>query len=337
MMPNSSGLRAGTIVAVALFAVLAVLPVAAESFGQGYLVPIVARMIIFAIATSALNLALGFGGMLSFGHALFFGLGAYCVGLPSHFGIDNGLLHLLICIAVTALAGFLTGALSLRTSGFAFIMITLAFAQMGYFLFVSLKQFGGDDGLVIQNTSRFAGLDLGKPMVAYFAALLVLVLVTWWISKLRVAPFGMALRASQQNGRRVNALGMKASSYQLAAYVISAAITGVAGFLSANLNAFATPRIFSWHISGEMVLMLVLGGMGTVFGPVFGAIAYLGLEEILRALMQHWMMVFAPIIVLVAYVSKGGFVALLDRLDQPRREKSVAAKPLASSHAGESL
>ncbi len=334
-MPKISDLRVSTIVALALFTALAVLPLFAVSFDQGYLIPLVARMIIFAIATSALNLALGFGGMLSFGHALFFGLGAYSVGLPAHFGIENGLLQLAICIGVTATAGFLTGALSLRTSGFAFIMITLAFAQMGYFLFVSLKQFGGDDGLVIQNTSRFGSLDLGKPITAYFTALLVLIMMTWWISKLRVAPFGMALRASQQNSRRVNALGLKASSYQLAAYVISAAITGVAGFLSANLNAFATPRIFSWHISGEMVLMLVLGGMGTVFGPVLGAIAYLGLEEILRAYMQHWMMVFAPIIVLVAFISKGGFVALLERLDQPRKKRDIAATPLKPGSAGE--
>ncbi|HSV44916.1 MAG TPA: branched-chain amino acid ABC transporter permease, partial [Ramlibacter sp.] len=198
-----------------------------------------------------------------------------------------------------------------------FIMITLAFAQMGYFLFVSLKNFGGDDGLPIALTSRFGPLDLGSPLTVYGASFLVLAAATWWMARLRVTSFGMALRAARQNPRRVNAIGLKAVHYQLAAYVISGALCGVAGLLLANLNAFASPSAMSWAVSGELIVMVVLGGMGSVFGPLLGAMAYLGLEEILKSATDHWMAVFGPLIVLMALVGKTGLAGLLHRFDRP--------------------
>ena len=308
--------RPSTLVPVLLLVLLALLPAVATATGQPFWISFFARIMIYAIAASALNLALGLGGLVSFGHALFLGIGAYAVALPSFFAIDNGWLHLAFCVAFSALAALVTGAISLRTSGIAFIMITLAFAQMGYFLFVSLKTFGGDDGLPITATSRFGPLNLGSPLAVYGASFLVLVAVTWWMSRLRVTAFGMTLRAARQNARRVNAIGLQALRYQLAAYVISGTLCGVAGLLLANLNAFASPSTMAWMVSGELIVMVVLGGMGSVFGPLLGAIAFLGLEEILRGVTEHWMVVFGPLIVLMA---------LLQRLDRPQAPPAPVA------------
>jgi branched-chain amino acid transport system permease protein len=282
---------------------------------QPFYVALFARIIIYAIAATALNLALGYGGLVSFGHALFLGIGTYSVALPAFYGIDNGWLHLLVCIIVCALIGLLTGAISLRTSGIAFIMITLAFAQMGYFVFVSLKQYGGDDGTTISMTSKLLGLDLGNSYSVYAVSLLVLCLATWWMARLRVAPFGMVLRGAKQNARRINAIGLPSRKYQLSAYVLSSVMCGIAGYLLANLNAFASPSTLSWVISGDLIVMVVIGGIGSVFGPLLGALAFLGMEEILKMFTEHWMAVFGPIIVLVALLGKSGIVGLLEKLE----------------------
>jgi branched-chain amino acid transport system permease protein len=311
-MTKSNLLRPGTLVPLLALAGLALVPFAATAAGQPFWIAFFARIIIYAIAASALNLALGYGGLVSFGHALFLGLGGYAVALPSFFEIGNGWLHLALCLGVCGAAALLTGAISLRTSGIAFIMITLAFAQMGYFLFVSLKNFGGDDGLPIAQTSRFGPLNLGSPLALYGVALGVLIVVTWWLARLRVAPFGMALRGARQNARRINAIGLPAQRYQLAAYAMSGMLCGVAGMLLANLNAFASPSTLTWAVSGELIVMVVLGGIGTVFGPLLGALAFLGLEEWLKGFSEHWMVVFGPLIVLMAVAGKRGIVGLLD-------------------------
>jgi len=312
---NTRLLRPSTLLPVLLLAGLAVLPLVATALDQPFWVAFFARIVIYAIAATALNLALGYGGLVSFGHALFLGLGAYAVALPSFYEVGNGIVHLLVCLVLCGAAALVTGAISLRTSGIAFIMITLAFAQMGYFLFVSLKNFGGDDGLPIASTSRFGPLNLGSPLAVYAVAFVVLVLATWWLARLRVAPFGMALRGARQNARRVNAMGLPALRYQLAAYVLSGMLCGVAGLLLANLNAFASPSTLQWTVSGELIVMVVLGGMGSVFGPLLGALAYLGLEELLKGWTEHWMVVFGPLIVLMSLLGKQGIAGLLQRLD----------------------
>lgn len=324
-------LRPGTLVPLLLLAALALVPFIASAAGQPFWTAFFARIIIYAIAASALNLALGYGGLVSFGHALFLGIGSYAVALPSFFEIGNGWIHLLLCLGASGAAALLTGAISLRTSGIAFIMITLAFAQMGYFLFVSLKNFGGDDGLPVGHTSRFGPLNLGSPGAVYGVALVVLVALTWWMARLRVAPFGMALRGAQQNARRVNAIGVPAQRYQLVAYTVSGMLCGIAGMLLANLNAFASPSTLAWAVSGELIVMVVLGGMGTVFGPLLGALVFLGLEEILKGLTEHWMAVFGPLIVLMALAGKRGLVGLLDAVPGMARTPPLRDKPLAGS------
>lgn len=311
--------------ALLLFAGFAAVPLVAGALGQPFWISFFARILVYAIAASALNLALGYGGLVSFGHALFMGLGSYAVALPAAHGIDSGWLHLALCVGASLLVALAVGAVSLRTSGMAFIMITLAFAQMGYFLFVSLKQYGGDDGLPVAATSRFGGLDLGATLPLYATALAVLALLTWWMARLRVAPFGMALRGARQNARRVNAIGLQAQRVQLVAFTISGALCGVAGLLLANLNAFASPSTLAWTVSGELIVMVVLGGIGTVLGPIVGALAFLGLEELLKGLTEHWMAVFGPLIVAMALVGRRGLVGLLDLWPKARPAAPAAA------------
>ncbi|WP_349606435.1 branched-chain amino acid ABC transporter permease [Cupriavidus sp. DF5525] len=315
MQAKPSAFRISVAVPLLLFAVLVLLPFVAHALEQPFYVTFVARIIVYAIAATALNLALGYGGLVSLGHALFFGLGAYSVAIPAFYGIDSGWVHLAVCVVTCGLVGLVTGAINLRTTGIAFIMITLAFAQMGYFVFVSLKHYGGDDGTTILATSKFFGLDLGQPDTVYAFSLAVLALLIWWMARLRVAPFGMVLRGAKRNARRINAIGLPARQYQLSAYVLSAILCGIAGMLLANLNAFASPSTLSWMVSGDLIVMVVLGGIGTVYGALLGAFALLGLEEVIKLFTEHWMVVFGPLIVLMALLGKAGLVGLLEGIE----------------------
>lgn len=331
MTSQSRRLNWPVLVPALLFALLLAVPFFSYATNEVFYVALFGRIVIYAIAATALNLALGYGGMVSLGHALFLGLGAYSVAIPAFYGVDNGWLHLAICIGTCAAVGYLTGMISLRTSGIGFIMITLAFAQMGYFLFVSLKQYGGDDGTSILGTSKFFGVDLGGVYTVYVVSLIVLALATWWMARLRVAPFGMTLRGAKLNLRRVNAVGLPARRYQLLAYVLSAVLCGIAGLLLANLNAFASPSNLSWVVSGDLIVMLVLGGIGSVAGPVLGAFTFLGLEEILKMFTEYWMAIFGPIIVLVGLLGTAGIHGFLVSLE--KRRKSPPPPPAASAPA----
>lgn len=323
--------RPAVLLPLLLLAGLALAPFVATAADQPFYIVFFARILVYAIAASALNLALGLGGMVSLGHALFLGLGAYSVAIPAFHGIDNGWVHLAVCIVACGLVGLLTGAVSLRTTGIGFIMITLAFAQMGYFVFVSLKQYGGDDGTPITATSRFFGLDLGQPVTLYAVAFSVLCLVLWWSARLRVAPFGMVLRGARQNPRRINAIGLQGKRYQLAAYVMSAILCGIAGMLLANLTAFASPATLGWVVSGDLIVMIVLGGIGMVFGPLLGALAFLGAEELLKSVTESWQAVFGLAIFLIALLRTAGLAGLLERLSQPRAATAEAAAPAPAS------
>lgn len=335
MQIKKSRFGISTAVPLMLFGALILLPFIAHLLEQPFYVTFVARIIIYAIAATALNLALGYGGLVSFGHALFFGMGAYSVAIPAFYGIDNGWVHLLVCIVACGAVGLITGAINLRTTGIAFIMITLAFAQMGYFVFVSLKNYGGDDGTTISVTSKFFQFDLGQPDTIYAASLIVLVLVTWWMKRLRIAPFGMVLRGARQNVRRVNAIGLPARQYLLSAYVLSAILCGIAGMLLANLNAFASPSTLSWTVSGDLIVMVVLGGVGSVFGPFLGAFAFLGLEEVIKLFTEHWMAIFGLAIVLVALLGKAGIVGLLDAIESRLSRRRHANQPPGTAWVGQ--
>lgn len=317
------------LVPLLILAVLALVPLFAQAGGQEFYISFFARIIIYAVAVAALNIALGFGGLVSLGHALFLGVGAYSVAIPAFHGIGSGWIHLAVCIGSCALLGLLTGAISLRTSGIAFIMITLAFAQMGYYVFVSLKHYGGDDGTPVNATSNFSGIDLGQPVTLYAVAFVLLCAVLWLSARLRASPFGMVLRGARQNARRVNAIGFESRRYQLAAYVLSAVLCGLAGMLLANLTAFASPATLSWVVSGELIVMIVLGGLGTVFGPLLGALVFLGAEEVLKEVTESWQAVFGLAIFVIALSRTRGLAGMLARLErQPSRQADRA--PLAA-------
>ena len=309
-------IRPAQLLPALLLLALAFLPPIATGLDDNFWIAFFARVLAYAIAASALNIALGFGGLVSLGHALFIGIGMYSVSLPAYYGVSSGWIHLAICVLLCAVVGGLTGLISLRTSGIAFIMITLAFAQMGYFVIVSLKQYGGDDGMSITAASDFFGLQLNTPLAVYYCAWGLLVVLTYWVMRLRASPFGMALRAGRQNARRVMSVGLALQRYQLTAYVLSAVLCGVAGMLLANLNAYASPSSMSWTVSGELIVMVVLGGLGSVFGPLLGTLAFLGAEELLKAATEHWMAVFGLAILGVAMLGKTGLVGWLENLSK---------------------
>jgi branched-chain amino acid transport system permease protein len=304
-----------TLVPILLLTALALVPVYAHLAQQPFYLALFARIVIFAIAAVSLDLLIGYGGMVSFGHALFFGLGSYVVGILGYYGIDNGFVHLAVTLGLCAVVGAITGLISLRTSGIAFIMITLAFAQMFYFLAVGLKQYGGDDGLSIAAGSRFGGLTLDDPNALYYVAFAVLCACLWAGSRIVSARFGMVLRGSRQNERRMRALGFSTLRYKLVAYVIGAMMCGVSGMLNANLTHFASPAYMAWTASGDLIAMVVLGGLGSLIGPVIGSAAMLTVEELLKGYTDHWMIIFGPLIVVTVLLSRRGVYGLMTDLE----------------------
>ncbi len=325
MTPRQAILFGGLAFALAL-------PVLAGALGLDYAVGIATRILILALAGIGLNLILGYGGMVSFGHAAFFGLGAYVVAILSHHetmseplmtwpfeigGTDAAILAWPAAMLACALAALVMGAISLRTGGLYFIMITLAFAQMLFFFFVSLEAYGGDDGLSLFARSSAGPLDLHDPAQFYFLVLVFVLLALLATARLANARFGLALQGIRDNERRMRALGFATTRTKLAAFVISGAIVGLAGALMANHTEFVNPSFLSWQRSGEILVIVVLGGMGTALGPLIGAAVFFVLEEVLSQWTQHWMIIFGPILVLAVLFAKQGLWGFIEsKLDR---------------------
>jgi branched-chain amino acid transport system permease protein len=306
---------------VLVLLVLAVLPLLTQAFDQRYLLSIGTRIVIWAIAAISLNMILGYGGMVSFGHAMFFGVGGYAVGILAHHGMASGWIQWPAGIMAAALWAAVIGALSLRTRGLYFIMITLAFAQLVYYLGAGLEAYGGDDGLNISR-SRFAGLlDLRDKASFYWLCFALLCGTLWFCSRFANSRFGLVIRGAKSNDLRMTALGFPVFRYRLAAFVLSGAFGGLAGILLANEGAYISPAMMSWVKSGDLIVIVVLGGMGTLFGPLYGAIAFFALEESLPPLLdlgrkgwgEYWQIAFGPMLVLVALYAKGGIDSLFGR------------------------
>jgi branched-chain amino acid transport system permease protein len=308
MFPESLNWRSPRLwLSLLLLAVLLLAPLLSKALGSSFYLSLATRIVIYAIAASGLNLLLGYAGQASMGHSTFLGLGMYVVGIGGFHGLSNGWLQGGVMVLLITVIATLTGLVALRTRGVAFIMITLAFGQMFYFLVVSLKRYGGDDGLQIDQRSVFDPLPgLDSKIALYYTALAVLLVTMYGIWRTVHGRFGYVLRGFQANERRMLAAGFPRLRYQIVAYVASALICGIAGMLLANLTVFASPSTMSWQTSGDLLLMVVFGGMGTVIGPVVGAVVYLLLEEVLSGLTQHWMVVLGPLIVIVALVSSQG-------------------------------
>lgn len=321
--------------AIGLISLLALVPVISAALGQPFYLTLLARVMIFALAAVGLNLVLGYGGMVSFGHALYIGIGAYAVGILSFHGITNGWAQLAAGLGAGLVIATLVGLVCLRTSGMAFIMITLAFAQMFYFLTVSLRQYGGDDGLTIATRSNFLLFDLANPTVLYYVAFGALMATLYLAWRLIHSRFGMVLRGCKANERRMAALGYPTLRYKLTAYVISALVCVVAGVLLANLTRYASPSYMQWTVSGELIVMIVLGGMGTLLGPVFGALALVAIEEVLSGMKlglplgigalinNHWMGLLGLFIVAMTLTAKRGLYGyLVDRAGRHRTRRA---------------
>jgi len=303
--------RRAVIVAVG-GALLALVPPIAALTDQPFYLDLFRRMMIFAIAAVSLDLILGYGGMVSFGHAAYLGIGAYAVGIPAYHGITNGFIQLGLALAASALVALVVGAISLRTSGVYFIMITLAFAQMLYYLGISLETYGGDNGMRLAARSRFGGpIDLAQPATFYYLVLAILVLLLVAGRRLVASRFGMVVRAAKANEPRARAIGFSTARYKLTAFVIAGATAGLAGALLANQTEYLTPDFMHWTRSGEIMFMVILGGMGSLFGPVIGAVALLLLEDVLSAMTAHWQIILGPILILVVLFAKRGLFGLL--------------------------
>ncbi|UVC12579.1 branched-chain amino acid ABC transporter permease (plasmid) [Rhizobium sp. TH2] len=308
-----------TLLALLLLAV----PLGASAFGEPFYVTLAARIAVLALAAVGINIALGLGGLVSFGHAAFFGLGGYVAGIlathayeatPLVFGFDGTTsmpVIWLIAVVVCALIALPIGAISLRTTGVYFIMITLAFAQMIYYFAESWPAYGGGDGLSIYIRNEFPGLNTAKPLPYFLICycMLMLALGLFWL--LQGSRFGAALQAARQNATRLSAVGIAPFGIRLTAFVISAMITGVAGALFADLNKFVSPSMLSWHMSGELIVLIILGGKGRLFGPVAGAALYVLFEYALGGLTERWQFFLGLVLLGVVLFARGGLLGLL--------------------------
>jgi branched-chain amino acid transport system permease protein len=305
-------LRRTTIVVPLLaFALLAALPLASLAGSSNYLLDLFTRVMIFAIAACALDLLIGYAALVTFGQAAFIGLGAYAVGILASHGINDALIALPAALVVSALFALLTGLVCLRTKGVYFIMITLAFGQMAFFIASSLAPYGGDDGLSLSSRSTVAGFAvLGQPVVFYYVAFAALLGSYLLCRSLVASRFGRVLRGAKQNAARMTALGFEVYRFQLAAYVIAGTLSGLAGFLLANATEFVSPAYMSWQRSGELIIMVLLGGIGTLHGAIVGAAAFLLLEEWLAGVTEHWKLIFGPLLVLVVLFGRDGLLGL---------------------------
>jgi branched-chain amino acid transport system permease protein len=294
--------------------VLGLVPLVAGLLNEPFYLDLFRRIMIFAIAAVSLDLILGFGGMVSFGHAAYLGVGAYAVAVPALYGIHSAWLQWPLAMLLSALAALLIGVVSLRTSGVSFIMITLAFAQMLYYVGISVEEWGGDDGMRLTRRSYLGGpLDLAEPYAFYYIVLALLVLLLWIGHRVIEARFGVVIRAAKSNETRMRAIGFATFRYKLAAFVMAGAVCGLAGALLTNQTEYLTPSFMHWTRSGEIMVMVILGGMGTLVGPVLGAAAFLLLENVLSSWTMHWQAIFGPLLVLVVLYARRGLYGLLPR------------------------
>jgi branched-chain amino acid transport system permease protein len=297
---------------VVLVAILALIPLYARLTGDTFVLTLFIRVLILAIGAVSLNLIIGYGGMVSFGHAAYLGIGGYAVGILAKEGIASGLVQWPVAIAASALFALVVGALSLRTRGVYFIMITLAFAQMIYFVAIGLDRYGGDDGLTIYKRSQFGGVfDLNNKTLFYYLCFALLLASIYLVSRLINSRFGLAIRGARSNDRRMRAIGFPTFRYRLVCFVIAGALCGLAGALLANHTNFISPAMMHWTRSGDLIVMVVLGGLGSLFGPLIGAVTFLLLEEALSRVTQYPDLILGPVLLLVAIYVHGGIAGLL--------------------------
>lgn len=307
-------------------ALLLGLPLWAHMADEPFTITLMTRAVVFALAAVGLNIALGLGGLVSLGHAVFFGIGGYAMGILAFHaqtftplmewpfvmeGTQSMPVIWLVAVIVSAFTAFLVGVLSLRTAGVYFIMITLAFGQMFYYFSISWSAYGGEDGLSIYVRNGFPGLNTLVPLQFYGLCLVLLLATLWFSSRLARSPFGLALNAARQTPQRVETVGLDPTRLKLVAFVLSGAITGLAGALFADLNRFVSPTMFSWQLSGEIIVFVIIGGVGRLFGPVAGALVFVALEHLLGGLSEFWLIYLGLLLLAIVLFGRGGLVGIL--------------------------
>jgi branched-chain amino acid transport system permease protein len=313
----TASFNARNVVAALTVAVLLLLPLYSHLSGNIFVLTLFTRIVIFALAAASLNLIMGYGGMMSFGHAAYLGIGGYAVGILAFEGIGSGFIQWPVALAASALFALVIGALSLRTRGVYFIMITLAFAQMAYYVASGLARYGADDGLTIYKRSDFGGLiNLSNRVQFYYLCLGCLFGGIYLIWRIVNSRFGTVIQGLRSNEARMQAIGFPVTRYRLACFVIAGTLCGLAGALLANNTDFVSPAVMFWTRSGDLMVMVILGGMGSLFGPVIGAIVYLVLEEFLSQLTEYWALIMGPLLLLIVLFGRGGIVGLLGRLSR---------------------
>jgi branched-chain amino acid transport system permease protein len=304
-----------TAAAAAIFVLMALVPWVSHLTDDPYLTLAFTRILVFAIAALSLDLILGYGALVSFGHAAYVGFGAYAVAILSRNGITDILVQTATALTVAALFALVTGAIALRTRGIYFIMITLAFGQMAYFFFVSLSAYGGDDGVSLRGRSTVLGSDvLSSNTVMFYVTLAVLVGLYVLALAITRSRFGRVLEGTREDALRMQAIGFQPFRYQLTAFVIAGCMASIAGVLLANQAEFVSPAYMSWHRSGELLVMVILGGIGTLLGGVIGAVVVLLLEEWLSIFTTHWRMGLGLVLIAVVLFSPKGIGGLVERL-----------------------
>jgi branched-chain amino acid transport system permease protein len=344
------GTARGLIIASIALALALAFPHGMAALDASFYTSLATRILIFALAALSLDLILGYGGLVSFGHAAFMGVGGYTVGILFHHsamatpilglpGTQSAFVVWPLGVLLSGLFALVIGAICLRTRGVFFIMITLAFAQMLFYLFVSLRPYGGEDGIPLWSRSTFGGLlDLENNLTLYYVCLTILALAIGLALRLVRSPFFQVIRGAKDNERRMIALGYPAYRYQLVAFVVSGMLAGLAGILLANASGFVGPAYLAWTRSGELIVMVVLGGMGTVIGPVIGAAALLLLEEFIPELLdllqsgwgEHWRIVLGPLLLAIVLFAPRGLLGLLPR---GRRRAGRARSPVEAERA----
>jgi branched-chain amino acid transport system permease protein len=298
-------------VPIVIFLILAAIPVLALIRSEDYLLSLFERLMIFAIAALSLDLLIGYGGLISFGHAAFVGLGAYAVGILSAHGVHDAVIALPVALLSSALFAYVTGIVCLRTKGVYFIMITLAFGQMVFFTASSLAPYGGDDGLTIAARNTLGGFAFFRSEGSLYYLIWGCLLGAYCFCRMLVGSrFGRVFRGAKENALRMETIGFNVYRFQLAAYVIAGMMAGLSGFLLANATEFVSPAYMSWQRSGDLIIMVILGGLGSLHGAIIGAGAYLLLEEWLSAFTEDWKVIFGPFLVLVVLFARGGLLGM---------------------------
>jgi branched-chain amino acid transport system permease protein len=296
---------------LAALALLIALPLVARQWDQLFYVSFASRIMIYAIAATSLNLILGYGGMLSFGHAAYLGAGAYAVAILMQEGVASAWIAWPAAMLISAVFATAIGAICLRTRGVYFIMITLAFAQMMYYLFISLRSYGGEDGLTLTSRSVLGfGLDAKSDVTFYYVVLAFLAAIVFLLHRLVHARFGRVLEGIRENETRMQAIGFATYRYKLIAFAIAGAVAGLAGALLANQSSFVSPALLHWSQSGTLMIMVILGGVGQLYGGVLGAAIYLILEEALSARTIHWQLGLGIVLLAVVLYARGGIAAI---------------------------